>query len=772
MCSTCPTPRETLMSLTGRKDGFGHCLDRSLRVCGVCRRAPLVTSPVVEKRKLCSKAVVLAPLEEWANDTAESLIESYAHTAEHPQLFSRERWHLSCRVVHLMEKTGQRSIAKAVALLRPLRLARGKVAEAYKRWHDTPEQERAGLAEQPPRSRQIGKYGEGLITAKQKRDLAIWVQCRQKANNCVVKAEVLMALQRFKQQNVGSEWSPGHALEAVEVAELASDPSLEGMYVAWRHWLAKEQGASGLRILTHRKVKPVRSVEAMTLTPNTVFVSYQELRSRLRHRGIVTMDNVGNLTVGRPELLWCTDEKGFNDEALNGLQVLSCASCKQANGAVSRGLRHVTVLSCVSAAGEAAPPAVVMSSKSFHPDWQILWPEAHFAYSERGSVTKLSFVELMANAFCKHIRQTLRLEGWAVLIMDSGGGQMGMHMTMEFALLMWNNDVDVYVLREYHTRALMPLDREPHRAMSRAWTAARREFCIAHGSPIASPFQALPIVRSAWLKGTTPQAILSGWKACGISPYDPNELLLGQAPDLFRNEHVAEEQMALSSKASTDVLAMPPAVALHRSKCKCGARVPAHCRFCSECGAKNEAVQLDQAIAMKTGRRTGFKRHRPADFDVEKMVADHFAGLPTATDTGALALEDASSIASDGSDSSSDSEGKPAAEAAIVAAPPYSPPVLVSAQLKTAAQVRKAFAGALIDVDDEVYKTAFIAWLPDFLRRVHKDEKHRVKAYTGKANADVPTLCKAIYDKIVKMTQPQRTRWYTKRLELMKKDES
>eukprot|EP00974_Lingulodinium_polyedra_P038088 3650764-Lingulodinium_polyedra.AAC.1 len=99
----------------------------------------------------------------------------------------------------------------------------------------------------------------------------------------------------------------------------------------------------------------------------------------------------------------------------------------------------------------------------------------------------------MANVFCKHIRQTLRFEGWAVLIMDSGGGQMGMHMTMEFALLMWNNDVDVYVLREYHTRALMPLDREPHRAMSRAWTAARREFCIAHGSPIASPFQALPL---------------------------------------------------------------------------------------------------------------------------------------------------------------------------------------------------------------------------------------------------------------------------------------
>ena len=140
-----------------------------------------------------------------------------------------------------------------------------------------------------------------------------------------------------------------------------------------------------------------------------------------------------------------------------------------------KNIKHVTAPSFVSASGEAAPPAVVATGTLHQPDWEKIWPEATFACNPKASVTGPLWVELTASTFVKHIRQVKKIEGWVLLIIDSGGEQ-GLHLSMEFTLLMYRNQIEVVALAEYFTKALMPLDRDPHREMKLGWSALRTDF--------------------------------------------------------------------------------------------------------------------------------------------------------------------------------------------------------------------------------------------------------------------------------------------------------
>ena len=82
-------------------------------------------------------------------------------------------------------------------------------------------------------------------------------------------------------------------------------------------------------------------------------------------------------------------------------------------------------------------------------------------------------------------------------MMDSGGGREGMHLSLEFALLMSRSDIHVFALREYFTKALMPLDREPHKQMQVGWSHLKSRFAAEHGHSVSNQFQALALTSEA-----------------------------------------------------------------------------------------------------------------------------------------------------------------------------------------------------------------------------------------------------------------------------------
>ena len=75
------------------------------------------------------------------------------------------------------------------------------------------------------------------------------------------------------------------------------------------------------------------------------------------------------------------------------------------------------------------------------------------ATATTASIAGRLWVELTASTFIRYVREVKKLEGWVLLIVDSGGGQHGLHLTMEFTLLMYRNQVEVVALAEYFTKA-------------------------------------------------------------------------------------------------------------------------------------------------------------------------------------------------------------------------------------------------------------------------------------------------------------------------------
>ena len=456
-----------------------------------------------------------------------------------------------CRLLTLPE--GQRpfdTVKDAVAATAPVRLSRQKLGRCLGLWESATDP--VQLLLNPPNFVAVGRHGWGCITESQKHDLALWVRAREQMNANPSRAETVAQISHMIAVNRGL--SPTTQGEDMVFTEAQCEEAT-GVYLRWRKWVAANM-PSDYR-LSSRVHKGVRQIEVAVLTPGLVERDLESLRQMLLRHGI--MDPTGNIVV--PNALWACDEKGFNDDKLAGSMGLTTKGGGRPSSAIGKALRHISVLTTVSASGLACPAAVTLAGSMYHEKWASLWPEAHLEATPKGSFTSRTFVVLLAETFCKHLRavatDVVSPEQTIVLLLDSGGGREGMHKSLEFALVCRQYRIDPFVLAAYTTRAMMPLDREPHRQMEIRWGQLRHLFAVSHQKTIANAWQALPLCKAAWEHGTSERFILAGWRDCGISPWDPSRLLKDQAASLFRNVPKEESSAAafLHEIAAAAVLA-------------------------------------------------------------------------------------------------------------------------------------------------------------------------------------------------------------------------
>jgi hypothetical protein len=96
---------------------------------------------------------------------------------------------------------------------------------------------------------------------------------------------------------------------------------------------------------------------------------------------------------------------------------------------------------------------------------------------------------------------------------------------MEFALLMFRNQIEVIALKAYMTKWGMPLDREVHRCMELEWANLRTKWAAVSGHSVDTQFQALALVREAWNFAVQEANVKSSWLRTGICPWNPAEVI-------------------------------------------------------------------------------------------------------------------------------------------------------------------------------------------------------------------------------------------------------
>jgi len=393
----CDSPQETLYKLTGRKQGFEHFTEAGLKVCTSCRKVPLIVSPQPaekQSKKRSWRFLTAEDIDEWQKDTPEKVLETYQHTADKPMLFTTERWQLAMRVACLIERSVLDNALTASKVFKDLRLTRQKISDAFRSW--TESKNKVELANNVPKAMQLGRYKTGWLTPKQKCDLVAWVRLRQAINVPVFKTDVKAAMCKLIDVNTA-----GHITECTDK-----------IYFDWRDWVRKNVADSSLFIKTSSKAKALRQIEANALTRENLAAEFDRLEGLLRRQGIAVFDKEsGQVTITEPSRLWCTDEKGFNDDRLSGHTCIVTADYQNPTSQHSKSIKHISVLTCLNAAGEAAPPAVVLSGSQWHPDWKAIWPAAVCAATPKGSFNGELFVQLIAETFVHHVRVTLNMTG-------------------------------------------------------------------------------------------------------------------------------------------------------------------------------------------------------------------------------------------------------------------------------------------------------------------------------------------------------------------------
>ena len=108
-------------------------------------------------------------------------------------------------------------------------------------------------------------------------------------------------------------------------------------------------------------------------------------------------------------------------------------------------------------------------------NWQRVWPGATVAATPKGSITAELFSEAVVR-WEKEVRERWpqTIDKVLVLIVDTGGGAL-FHPSVEFVLITDKKKIRPFYLKEYHTKALMPLDQTPNLEASKTFQSLRRD---------------------------------------------------------------------------------------------------------------------------------------------------------------------------------------------------------------------------------------------------------------------------------------------------------
>jgi hypothetical protein len=272
-------------------------------------------------------------------------------------------------------------------------------------------EDRHGLANSLPKSYQIGRYGQGSMTDKQKLDLVAWCRHRETMNTTLTKAEIVAAIKRFALSNAGRAVVDSVEDLDHELKMMKLDANWDNIYLDWRQWVRRTVADHNLHIRSSKKIRSLRQIEANALTHEAVEGEFDRIQARLRRRGVGAYDDAGHFSIHDPSRPWCADEKGFNDEAVAGLSRIHTLANVSPSTQHSKTIKHLSVLTFISADGSVAPPGVVVSGKSWHPDYKTIWPEAFISANEKGSMTSALWVQMVAETFIHHVRVVKKMEG-------------------------------------------------------------------------------------------------------------------------------------------------------------------------------------------------------------------------------------------------------------------------------------------------------------------------------------------------------------------------
>ena len=259
--------------------------------------------------------------------------------------------------------------------------------------------------------------------------------------------------------------------------------------------------------------------------------------------------------LNNPECQYNADETGFQLDPKQG-HIL--APKGESVYTESGGRKdQVTVLVTTRADGKMMSPAIVYPYKKAIPLPIIEnLPDGYSAAkSDTGWMTSTVFYEYLGNVFIPEVNDERRKkkglnpeeelilddQDWIVLWIDGYSS----HLTLHASKLCDLNKIVLYCFKAHSSHVCQPNDVGPFKPLKAEWRNAVAEWRLGHPYEVLSRANFAPILAKAITK-LSPQAIVAGYKATGLYPFDENavhyERLTAATGHIFIEEHFATKR--------------------------------------------------------------------------------------------------------------------------------------------------------------------------------------------------------------------------------------
>lgn len=255
--------------------------------------------------------------------------------------------------------------------------------------------------------------------------------------------------------------------------------------------------------VSKRKAQQMNPARAQKMNPGIVNDYFAKLKAILTE--LELFDKPGNV--------YNMDEKGCRLTIHKQQTVLAKKGAKRVHLTAPEHGENVSIVGCGNALGQAIPPFILFKGKRLKPEWTDHLPPGSTAMmTQKGSMTNEAFISWLAHF------EKFKNAGPTLLIFDGAKS----HLDISIVEAAENYGVTLFCLPSNTTHELQPMDKAVFKSYESFWDQEVLNFLVTQPGKTLTKMRFGEIFSKVWLKAMTPANIISGFRATGIFPFQPD----------------------------------------------------------------------------------------------------------------------------------------------------------------------------------------------------------------------------------------------------------
>jgi len=221
----------------------------------------------------------------------------------------------------------------------------------------------------------------------------------------------------------------------------------------------------------------------------------------------------------KPQNIWNMDRTGVQLDYTPG-KVVAGKGAKYLHSCTSGNRETITVTCAVNAVGKCLSPHVIVKGQTkryLHSLQTENAPEGTtWSWSDSGWTKQGIALLWFKNSFLPNVGK----ERPQILVLDGHDS----HNFIELIDAAIENNVHIIELPAHTSHWLQPCDRTVFGPFKNAYRKACEELCSSFPGSVVSKKTFCGLLKKAWEEAVTPSNTISGFRACGVYPFDPSAI--------------------------------------------------------------------------------------------------------------------------------------------------------------------------------------------------------------------------------------------------------